>query len=216
MGTPGSNLLEEAFEVIETQPIQWMEFIERTLNPVGQYIGKWKDPVTVEASVQAVDRKTYVELGLDFQKDYVTIYACVDFDDLDRDVTGDRIFLEDGKLYQLESLLPWFDIDGWVGAVAVIVNNVEETYNPNAPIYNNVQVNGIWINDVLSTLGSFSIDAHAWITFVDPPPKNSVLKYSGEIDGTVYNQSEFAFGDGITNMFSLTTKVSSTSWLENF
>ncbi|WVR18073.1 head protein [Burkholderia phage Bm1] len=121
-GIPSSNLLDEAFGLIETQTIQWMPYSQRTLNDVRQWVTTYAAPQDIEASVQAVDRQTYVDLGLDFQKDYVQVYACIDSTDLDRDVTGDRFILPDGRVYQIESELSWFMMDGWTGSLCVKVD----------------------------------------------------------------------------------------------
>lgn len=124
---PGSNLLEDAFEAIDTITIQYLRFAGRSLNPVGQYVASFEPPLPVEASCQAVQRNTYVELGLDFQKQYVQIYASIGVTDLDRDVTGDRFILPDGRVYQCENQLDWFTFDGvvppgWVGVLCVKVD----------------------------------------------------------------------------------------------
>jgi len=115
---PGSNLLEEAFENIETQLIQYKKFNGRALNAVGQWVNSYLPDQDVEASVQAVNRNTYQQLGLDFQKNYIQIYICLNGVAITRDSAGDR-FLYNGKEYQCDSELSWFEMDGWVGLLAV-------------------------------------------------------------------------------------------------
>lgn len=122
MGIPGSNLLDEAFGLIDTVEIQWLPYVDRVLNDARQWVTTYGQPQPIEASVQAVDRQTYVDLGLDFQKDYLQVYACVDSTDVDRDQTGDRFILPDGRVYQIESELPWFMMDGWTGSLCVKVD----------------------------------------------------------------------------------------------
>ena len=118
---PGSNLLEDAFDAIDTIEIGYMKFAQREENAVGQWVAKYEPVTKIEASVQAVDRKTYVELGLDFQKQYVQVYMSADIIDLDRDTSGDVVILSDSRTYQLESQLDWFPMDGWVGVLCVRV-----------------------------------------------------------------------------------------------
>lgn len=117
-GVPGSNLLEEAFEAIETTAVQVYKQSERYKNNVGQYITDFAEPVTFEGSVQAVDRRAYLQLGLDFAKTYKTIYICADSHTLARNTAGDQIGVGTNR-YEVVSDLDWFEIDGWVGLLCV-------------------------------------------------------------------------------------------------
>lgn len=119
--TPGSNILEEAFGAIDTEVCQWIKYTDRTLNAVGQWVTVYAEPVDVDASVQAVSRNTYMQLGLDLQKDYTNIFVPCDTTDLDRDVTGDRMILPDGKIYQIESTSDWYGMDGWTECLCIRV-----------------------------------------------------------------------------------------------
>ena len=121
MSTPGSNILTDAFAAIETLQCKYVPWKTRSLNEVGQWISLYGTAVDVEASVQAVDRDMYVEQGLDFQKDYVQIYSSVDASNIDRNTTGDRFILPDGKMYQIESTRTWFLMDGWMCALCIKV-----------------------------------------------------------------------------------------------
>ncbi len=118
---PGDNILEEAFQAIDTEVCKWVKYTSRTLNAVGQWVTIYADPVDVDASVQAVSRNTYMLLGLDLQKDYTNIFVPADTTDLDRDVTGDRMILSDGKIYQIESTSDWYGMDGWTECLCVRV-----------------------------------------------------------------------------------------------
>lgn len=129
MIVPGSNLLSIAFRAIAPIKVQYLQFQSRALNAVGQYISAYAAPVDVMASVQAVSRGAYKQFGLDFQKNYVAIYVSVDAVDIDRNVTGDKFILPDGRIYQLENQDDWFGADGgwqgingWVGLLAVKVD----------------------------------------------------------------------------------------------
>lgn len=117
-GVPGSNLLEDAFEAIETMEVLVHHQGQRTKNAVGQYIGAYEPPVPFEGSVQAVNRSAYLQLGLDFNKTYVTIYLCADVHNFRRNTSGDKVSVG-SKNYEIVSDLDWFDIDGWVGLLCV-------------------------------------------------------------------------------------------------
>lgn len=117
-GVPGSNLLEDAFEAIETMEVLVSHQGERVKNAVGQYITPFEPPVAFEGSVQAVNRSAYQQLGLDFSKKYVTIYLCADVHSFTRNTSGDRITVGT-KNFEIVSDLDWFEIDGWVGLLCV-------------------------------------------------------------------------------------------------
>ncbi|MNH03096.1 hypothetical protein D3C81_678170 [compost metagenome] len=123
MGVPGSDLLAEALQIIETDTIQILKQNVRTLNAAGIYVTTYGEPVDFEASVQAVDRNTYNQLGLDMNKRYIQIYVSDDVNDLTRDTTGDKVHFN-GREYSITSALDWFAIDGWVGLLCVDVGPV--------------------------------------------------------------------------------------------
>jgi hypothetical protein len=117
---PGSNLYLQAIRLIKPQPIQYLKFLSRSQNAAKQWVALFSDPVEVIASVQAVARSSYNELGLDFQKNYVKVFAAIDIVDLARDTAGDR-FTYNGKMYQIEDQRTWFQMDGWASCTAVEV-----------------------------------------------------------------------------------------------
>lgn len=116
MGVPGSDLLADALQIIDTDTIQVLKQGARVLNSLGLWETPYGEPVDYEASVQAVDRRTYVELGLDFNKRYIQIYVSTAVNDLSRDTTGDKVYFN-GREYAITSTLDWFVIDGWVGVL---------------------------------------------------------------------------------------------------
>lgn len=120
MTVPGSNLFKRAARLIKLGPVDYYPAAARSLNAVGQWVPTFTGPQTIQASVQAVPRDTYVRLGLDLQRNYVTVYAAINAIDLERDSSGDR-FVFDGRMYQLESNNSWYIRDGWVEALAVEV-----------------------------------------------------------------------------------------------
>lgn len=119
--TPGSDILADAFSCIDTNTVRYIAAGQRTKNRVGQFVSDLAaEPVEYEASVQAVDRKSYVELGLDMNRRYYTIFLSANVQDFAHGTTGDRI--EFGtKKYDVESNNDWFDVDGWVSLLCVQV-----------------------------------------------------------------------------------------------
>lgn len=126
---PGSNLLSMALRVIAPQTIAYYPYVSRTklangvLNPV------YGSGVNVDGSFQPVPRSRYENMGLDFQKNYVTIFVSKNVIDIERDVTGDR-FTYAGKLYQAESRTDWFSQDGWDAILCVEVPQTTPPFPP--------------------------------------------------------------------------------------
>lgn len=124
---PGSDLLADAFTAIDPVPVQYLKYGSRALNAVGQWVTTYFAAVTAYASVQAIPRGAYKQLGLDLQKKYVSLFVELDVVDLDRDQTGDRFILPDGLTYQIESETDWYGPDGgfygntgWVGPLLCV------------------------------------------------------------------------------------------------
>lgn len=115
---PGSDLLDEAFGLIGTQVIRYRKFASRVKNAQFQWVPSFEEFFDLEASVQRVPRSQYVQFNLEFQRNYVQVYASYDMIDLDRDTTGDQ-FAYNNRLYQLESQGTWFAQDGWATCLAV-------------------------------------------------------------------------------------------------
>lgn len=117
---PGANLFRAATRIIATSTIQYLKANGRTQNSARQFIASFDAPEPLQASVQAVSRNKYQQLGLDFQKRYIKIFAAQDIIDLGRDTSGDRIIFN-GRLYELNSETDWFVVDGWASCLAADV-----------------------------------------------------------------------------------------------
>lgn len=118
MFIPGGNLLNLAMSVVATQDIELIRFTGRTLNEIGIWENQYAAPVTVRASVQAINLNVYKQFGLDWQKNYFQVYVNLDVVPLERDHAGDRVRYN-GKLFQATSDVPWQSIDGWDSFVMV-------------------------------------------------------------------------------------------------
>lgn len=117
--TPGSNLLLEALDLIESQPVIYFRFISRALNDAGFYVTTYApgEPVFV-GSVQAVPRTRYEVLGLEMEKEYVTWFVPQDVTGLERDSAGDAIEWNGGR-YDLATPTKWTGQDGWMSIICV-------------------------------------------------------------------------------------------------
>lgn len=123
---PGANLLRMAFGVIGTQIVRYRKFEQRVKNDQAQYVSIFEEPFDLAASVQRVRRDQYVQFNLEFQRNYVMIFANFEMVDLDRDVAGDQ-FLWTGRVFQLESQGSWFYQDGWGVCLAVDIGAAKLT-----------------------------------------------------------------------------------------
>lgn len=115
---PGANLLGEAFGLIAQQVVLYRQFNGRTKNDNFEYISSFTAPFELESSVQRVPRQIYKDFDLDFQRNYVNIFAMEDMLDLERDQAGDQ-FIYNFRVYQLESQGTWFAQDGWAKAMGI-------------------------------------------------------------------------------------------------
>lgn len=118
MSVPGSDLLSDAFEAIDTVEVQVLRQAGRIKNAVGQYVTAFSEPETFDASVQAVNRASYSFLGLDFAKTYFNVYLSTDAHAFKRGEGGDQVLFGSRRL-EVVSDLDWFDLDGWVGLLCV-------------------------------------------------------------------------------------------------
>ncbi len=133
-GTPGSNLLEQAFASMNQQNILYRSFSGRTLNSQRQYITSYEEPYGFLCAVQAVERSQYIMFGLEFQRNYVELFASLDLVDLERDSSGDQ-FIYAWRVYQLESQGTWKQQDGWASAIAIDIGKAvaDSEGNPTFP-----------------------------------------------------------------------------------
>lgn len=125
---PGSNLLDDAFDLIDPVDILHYKFQARITNSAGQYISSYAKPVTISASVQAVPRTLFALYGLDYQKNYVMVYTSHDTQDLAREKSGDLFITPDSRVWKLESESDWYGEDGgfygipgWTGSLCVMI-----------------------------------------------------------------------------------------------
>lgn len=120
---PGSDLLDFALSIIQTQTVEYQKTNGRTTNSVGQYVTTYDTPENVEGSMQPVPRYRYEAYGLDFSKNYYTFYVSKNFIGVDRDVSGDRIIFNN-RIFQVQSTIHWFPVDGWQGVLCVLIDSV--------------------------------------------------------------------------------------------
>lgn len=115
---PGSNLLAMALRVISSQEVQHFRFLTRSTNAIGQDVANYADPAPIGGSFQPVPRAAYINLGLDFNRDYAVYYTSNAILDIGRDESGDQ-FEYGGRRWQALSDNDWKKVDGWVGVMMI-------------------------------------------------------------------------------------------------
>lgn len=120
--TPGQNLLKRASRLIKFLPISYYKSTGRALNDARQYVPTFGAAETISASVQAVNKVRYAQMGLDFAKFYVQVWASLSIIDLQRDSSADR-FIWNGDLFQMENGMTWFAQDGWAQCLAIRIKS---------------------------------------------------------------------------------------------
>jgi hypothetical protein len=118
MNIPGGNILSQALSVIKKQSFIYRQFDNRVLNGIGIYVSSYKPDVPLKGSVQPVPRRLYQLHGLDWKKDYITIFSDEVIEGPARDSSGDLIIF-DGKIYQALESTHWNPIDGWNNIIFV-------------------------------------------------------------------------------------------------
>lgn len=122
MLVPGSNLLALANRVIATQTLSYAAYSSRTANSVGVWNTAYAAPVIIRGNIQPVPRNRYENMGLDFQKNYATIFIQKNVIDIARDVSGDQ-FTYNGRIFEAISRTDWFGQDSWDSVLCVEVPN---------------------------------------------------------------------------------------------
>ena len=122
MRVPGSNILNKALQVIADEPIWLYRYKSSTLNDLGIENATYAPRVKVVGSVQAVPREKYSQMGLDFKKVYITVFASTSIVGIDRDRSAAQITYK-GIRYEAVEEGGWFDMDGWSGVLFVRLGN---------------------------------------------------------------------------------------------
>lgn len=117
---PGSNILKSALRVIASQMVDYYQDIGRDDNIIGLDLTSYAPPVKIRGSVQSVPLSAFETLGLDFGKNYVTLYTSTPLIGIERDVSGD-LFTFNGRVYQCKATTNWIAVDGWNSVIAVEV-----------------------------------------------------------------------------------------------
>ena len=112
------NLLNAALRIIPKQQIIWRKFAGFEVDEQGLKINRYAEGVELTGSVQAVDRNIYDQLGLDQEKEYLTVYAPADIKGVSAQNAPDIIEFG-GAAYKVVRNYPWYFYNGWAGVVVI-------------------------------------------------------------------------------------------------
>lgn len=118
------NLLNAALRIIPKQRIIWRKFTGYAVDGQGLRINQYDAGKELFGSVQAVDRSLYDQLGLDQEKEYLTVYAPADIKGVSAQNAPDIIEFG-GAAYKVVRNYPWYFYNGWAGVVVVKADNGE-------------------------------------------------------------------------------------------
>lgn len=126
---PGSNILAQALSVIGQTSFSYYKFLERVTDEYGIDVPLYAEPVTITGSLQPVPRNLYQNLGLDLNKNYITVYSTSPLFDVRRDTSGDNIVWA-GLVFQALSANDWKAVDGWQSVLFIQVDELPSTTSP--------------------------------------------------------------------------------------
>lgn len=112
------NLFKMATSVIPPETIQYEHFIGCVVNDIGIAVPTYAEPIQIKASVQAVGDDFYKDLGLDFQKEYYTVYSNQRMYGVNEQEQPDRLTFH-GKTFTVHKNTHWEEYNGW-GSVVVV------------------------------------------------------------------------------------------------
>lgn len=115
---PGDNLLADALGIIAPQAVRLYRWAGRTRTAAGIFVSAYSGPVDILGSVQAVDRRQYQQMGLEWSRHYVMLYTTAPVRNVERDRAGD-MFTYASKWYEAQSRTDWGTQDGWNYVLAV-------------------------------------------------------------------------------------------------
>ena len=115
-----SGLLSRALNLIRRTPVEYLKFAG-VKSEGGLDIPQYAEPVSVsDAIAQPLNNAVYKELGLDFQKEYFTVWVKEDALALEgggREYPDRLVF--HGKTWIIEKVRRWHEYDGWNEIICV-------------------------------------------------------------------------------------------------
>ena len=98
------------------------KWLGSTVDDMGRDVPNYDEAVTLTGSVQAVPNKMYEQLGLDFNKNYKTVFCSALIQSIAENIQPDRI-VYDGRTYDVVENKNWYETNGYTKILVVEVKN---------------------------------------------------------------------------------------------
>ena len=98
------------------QQFEFYQFQGSTLDDLGRDIPQYLDPINLKGSIQAVPNKMYEQLGLDLDKNYITVFCPQLIQSLAQNTQPDRIIWNNRTFEAIETK-DWTNLNGYTKAL---------------------------------------------------------------------------------------------------
>lgn len=104
------------------QQFEFYQFQGSTLDDLGRDIPQYSDPMNLKGSIQAVPNKMYEQLGLDLDKNYITVFCPQLIQSLATNTQPDRIIWNNRTFEAIETK-DWTNLNGYTKTLFVEIKD---------------------------------------------------------------------------------------------
>ncbi len=104
---------------------QFLRFIKSDIDDMGRDIPQFEDPVLLTGSVQPLSNRMYVQLGLDFNRNYKTVFCPALIQSITEKLQPDRI-VYDNRTYEVVEDKNLYQTNGWTKVLVVELKELRE------------------------------------------------------------------------------------------
>ena len=101
---------------------EFYQFQGSTLDDLGRDIPQYSDPINLKGSIQAVPNKMYEQLGLDLDKNYITVFCPQLIQSLAQNTQPDRI-IWNNRIFEAIETKDWTNLNGYTKALFVEIKD---------------------------------------------------------------------------------------------
>lgn len=104
------------------QQFEFYQFQGSTLDDLGRDIPQYSDPMNLKGSIQAVPNKMYEQLGLDLEKNYITVFCPQLIQSLAQNSQPDKI-IWNNRTFEAVETKDWTNLNGYTKALFVEIKD---------------------------------------------------------------------------------------------
>lgn len=104
------------------QQFEFYQFQGSTLDDLGRDIPQYSDPINLTGSIQAVPNKMYEQLGLDLDKNYITVFCPQLIQSLAQNSQPDKI-IWNNRTFEAVETKDWTNLNGYTKALFVEIKD---------------------------------------------------------------------------------------------